>query len=156
MPERLRIVHLTRHPVPSALSHLAHSSYAGSPRADAYTRWATLGPDDPGVFQPSYARRWPELTPYEKCLFWWTEVHQFALELPPRIGAVPLIRVQAERLLSGDRAELARLLQFMGLPWHEGWLDHAHRLVDRWQHHTNQDVDPLAVRRHRRTVEVAL
>src|SRR5947209_3721344 len=32
MPERLRIVHLTRHPVPTALSHLAHGSYAGSPR----------------------------------------------------------------------------------------------------------------------------
>ena len=37
-PERLRIVHLTRHPVPSALSHLAHGSYAGSARDDGLDR----------------------------------------------------------------------------------------------------------------------
>jgi hypothetical protein len=28
-------------------------------------------------------------------------------------------------------------------------------MVDRWHHHTDQDVDPLTVRRHHRTVEVA-
>jgi hypothetical protein len=152
---RLRIVHLTRHPVPSALSHVAHGSYAGSPRDDAYTRWATLGPTDPNVFQPEYAPRWERLSPYEKCLFWWTEVHLFGLELPDRIRGVPFIRVQAERLLSGERAELEPLLGFIGLPWRAGWLDHAQRLVDRWHHHTDQAVDPLVVRRHPRTVEVA-
>ena len=76
-PDRLPVVHLTRHPVPSALSHLARRSYAGSPRDDAYTRLATLGPEDPGVFQWYYAGTWRQLTPYEKCLFWWTEVHLF-------------------------------------------------------------------------------
>jgi hypothetical protein len=141
--------------VPSALSHLAQSSYAGSPRDDAYTRWATLGPADPGVFQPGYAPRWDRLSPYEKCLFWWTEVHLFGLELPERIPHVPLHRVRSERLLGGERGELERLLQFIGLPWHSGWTEHAERLVDRWHHHTDQPVDPLAVRRHPRTVEVA-
>jgi hypothetical protein len=155
IPERLRIVHLTRHPVPSALSHLAHSSYAGSPRDDAYTRWATLGPGDAGVFQPAYAARWERLSPYERCLFWWTEVHLFALELPRRIPEVAFLRVRAERLLAGERSEIERLLTFMGLPWRSGWLAHAERMVDRWHHHTDQDVDPLAVRRHARTVEVA-
>jgi hypothetical protein len=155
LPTRLRIVHLTRHPVPSALSHLAHNAYAGSPRADAYTRWATLGPCDAGVFQPCYAADWESLSPYEKCLFWWTEVHLYGLELRSRIAAVPFIRVQAEKLLAGERPELERLLDFMGLPWRAGWVEHSGRLVDRWHHHTDQDVDPLAVRRHRRTIEVA-
>jgi hypothetical protein len=157
LPDRLRIVHLTRHPVPSALSHLAHGSYAGSPRDDAYTRWATLGPHDPRVFQPAYAARWDELSPYEKCLFWWTEVHLFGLELPLRLRAVrvPFMRVRAERLLAGERVELERLLEFMGLPWRAGWLEHAERMVDRWHHHTDQDVDPLQVHRHPRTVQVA-
>jgi hypothetical protein len=155
LPGRLRIVHLTRHPVPSALSHLAHSSYADSPRDDAYTRWATLGPADPGVFQPSYAARWDRLSPYEKCLFWWTEVHLFALELARRLPGIPLHRVQSERLLAGERAELERLLEFMGLPWRDRWLEHAGRRVDRWHHHTDQPVDPLQVRRHPRTIEVA-
>src|ERR671932_50974 len=50
---RLRIVHLTRHPVPSAMSHAVHSSCAGSGRDDEYTRLATLAPTDRNVFQPS-------------------------------------------------------------------------------------------------------
>jgi hypothetical protein len=152
---RLRVVHLTRHPVPSALSHLAHNSYAGSPRDDAYTRWATLGPEDPRVFGREYAERWAELSAYEKCLFWWTEVHQFALELPGRIPEVPVHRVQAERLLAGERPAVEGLLDFMGLRWHEGWLAHADRMVDRWHHHTADDVDPLTIHRHPRTLAIA-
>ena len=151
-PKRLRIVHLTRHPVPTALSHLAHQSYAGSPRADAYTRWATLGPRDPGVFQPHYAHSWHRLSSYEKCLFWWTEVHLFALELPRRIEGIPFIRVRAEKLLAADRAELESLLDFMTLPWREGWIPHAHRVVDRWHHHTDETINPMEIRRHPGTV----
>jgi hypothetical protein len=153
--ERLRIVHLTRHPVPSALSHLAHQSYAGSPRDDAYTRLATLGATDPGVFQWHYAARWQRLTPYEKCLFWWTEVHRYAIELPGFTGSVPLMRVRSEALLAGDRSTLERLLSFMELPWDERWASHADRVVDRWHHHTRDAVDPLLVREHPLTVEVA-
>jgi hypothetical protein len=151
---RLRVVHLTRHPVPSALAHVARGAYAGSTRIDAYTRHATLGPDDPRVFQPSYGVCWDRLTPYEKCLFWWTEVHLFGLELPGRIRSVPILRVQAEDLLAGDREALERLLAFMELPWHEGWLEHSRRVVDRWQQHDGR-VDPLEVHRHPTTVELA-
>jgi hypothetical protein len=154
-PDRLRIVHLTRHPVPSALSHLAHSSYADSPRDDAYTRWATLGPNDPGVFQADYSSRWARLSPYEKCLFWWTEVHQFGLELPARLDGVPFIRVRSERMLSGDAPEIERLLAFIEVPWHDGWLARTEQIVDRWHHHTDAEVDPLAVIKHPLTIETA-
>ncbi len=153
--ERLRIVHLTRHPVPSALSHLAHNSFAGSARDDAYTRWATLGPSDPGVFQPGYAASWPRLSPYEKCLFWWTEVHMYALELADRLRPIPLIKVPSEALLGGDRGEMERLLDFMGLPWRAGWTAHAEHVVDRWHHHTEAHVDPLRVLKHPATVQTA-
>src|SRR3954451_5339589 len=111
--ERLRVVHLTRHPVPAALSHLAHSSYAGSPRDDAYTRLATLAPSDPNVFHPEYSERWHDLSAYEKCLFWWTEVSLFGLEFPERVPAVPFMRARSEDLLGGDRAALERLIDFM-------------------------------------------
>jgi hypothetical protein len=154
-PGRLRIVHLTRHPVPSALSHLAHSSYAGSPRDDAYTRLATLGPRDRGVFQSDYVSRWERLSPYEKCLFWWTEVHRFGLEMSERLDAVPLIRVRAERLLGGDRSELERLLEFIGLPWRDAWLARTRQIVDRWHHRTNARLDPMAVLEHPLAVETA-
>ncbi len=154
-PERLRIVHLTRHPVPSALSHLTHNSYAGSGRDDSYTRWATLGASDPGVFQAHYAARWDELTPYEKCLFWWTEVHAYGLELAQRLPGVPFLRMQSESLLAGDRPVLERLLRFMELWWDDRWLGRTGRVVDRWHHHIPDAVDPLDVLRHPLTVQVA-
>jgi hypothetical protein len=155
--ERLRIVHLTRHPVPSALSHLAHKSYAGSPRNDAYTRLATLGPDDPGVVQRGYSERWGHLSPYEKCLFWWTEVHYFGLEFADRVGVdgIPFLRIASEEVLSGERAPLQRLLAFMGLPWDERWIERTNRVIDRWHHHSDEDVDPLAINRHPLAIDVA-
>jgi hypothetical protein len=149
------VVHLTRHPVPSALSHLSHNSYAGSARDDSYTRWATLGPDDPGVLQPGYAARWGELAPYEKCLFWWTEVHGYALELPERLENVPFLRVRSESLLGGDRSELERLLRFIDLPWSDRWLELGGCVVDRWHHRTDEPVDPMQALHHRMTLEVA-
>ncbi len=153
--DRLRVVHLTRHPVPTALSHLAHSSYAGSPRDDAYTRLATLGPEDGNVFQPDYAHHWDRLSPYEKCLFWWTEVNLLGLELPQRLPDTQLLRIRAESMLAGDEQTLRSLLSFLELPWDSRWLDHAGRTVDRWHHHTDRELDPLRVHRHPRTVGVA-
>lgn len=155
LPERLRVVHLTRHPVPSALSHLARRCYAGSPRVDAYTRLATLGPSDPNVFQSAYAEPWDHLSAYEKCLFWWTEVHLSAVELPGRIEPVPLLRVSAEEILSGNRRALEELLEFIGLPWREEWREHAGRRVDRWPRLAVDAVDPLQIHRHPTTVELA-
>jgi hypothetical protein len=153
--ERLRVVHLTRHPVPSALSHLAHNSYAGSARDDAYTRWATLGPSDPGVLQTGYAERWGEMSPYEKCLFWWTEVHLYGLEAPGRLDGIPFLVVRSEDVLGGSPPALERLLEFMDLRWSAGWVEHARRVVDRWHHHTDADVDPLQVLAHPAAVDTA-
>lgn len=154
LPDRLRVIHLTRHPVPTALSHLAHGSYAESPRADAYTRLATLGPADRNVFQPQYTRTWQSLSPYEKCLFWWTEVNMYGLEFPGRIDWIPFLRIPAEKMLAGDRDTLERLVAFAGLPWREEWLERA-GWTGRWPQHTDLDVNPLEVHRHPGTVDVA-
>jgi hypothetical protein len=153
--DRLRVVHLTRHPVPSALSHLAHNSYASSPRDDAYTRLATLGPSDPGVFQPHYAEGWDELGAFEKCLFWWTEVNLFGLEFEERFAAVPFLRLKSEDLLGGERRAFERLVGFMQLRWDERLLERTGRRIDRWYHHTDRDLDPLAIRDHPKAIETA-
>jgi hypothetical protein len=153
--DRLRIVHLTRHPVTSALAHLADRAYAGSERDTDYTRLATLDPLDHNVFQPHYARIWHRMSPYEKCLFWWTEVHSFGLELPGRIGPVPFIRIKAEQVVGRDRGELERLLRFMELPWDRHWLEYDGGISDALPHEEPGDVDPLEVHRHPTTIEVA-
>jgi hypothetical protein len=154
-PDRLRVVHLTRHPVPSSLSHLAHSSYAGSGRDDAYTRLATLGPADPNVFQRDYSERWGHMSPYEKCLFWWTEVNMFALEFEERLPHIPLLRVKSEEMLAGDPGVLERLVEHMGLPFDERWPERTRRQVDRWHHRTDRDLDPMQIVRHPGTLETA-
>jgi hypothetical protein len=151
---RLRIVHITRHPVPTALLHHADGSYAGSRRRNPYSRLATLAPRDRNVFQPHYARTWAQLSAYEKCLFWWTEVNLFGLELPGRFGTIPLLRVQAEDVFSGEREPLGRLLAFMELPWHRGWQRRGALTLDRWPR-PHDGVDPLEVHRHPATVETA-
>lgn len=153
--ERLRVVHLTRHPVPTALGHLTHGAYAGGARNNLTTRLATLGPTDGNVFQPQYASAWSGLSLYEKCLFWWTEVGMYGLEFPGRIASVPFLRVGAEQILGGERDELRRLLGFADLPWRDGWIDRIDTSWDRWHHPADTAVNPLEVHRHPVTVEVA-
>jgi hypothetical protein len=156
VPERLRVIHLSRHPVPTALSHMSHSSWADSPRNDEFTRVATLGPSDPRVFQPGYARRWGGLTPFEKCLFWWTEVHLFGLEFAERFPAVPFVRVRAEEMLAGDPHALASILELVGAGDVERLRARVGERVDSWSHHTDRELDPGLVAQHPRTVATAL
>jgi len=39
------------------------------------------------------------MSPYEKCLFWWTEVNLFGLEFEERFTRVPFLRIKSEKLL---------------------------------------------------------
>ena len=152
---RLRVVHLTRHPVPTALLHLASGGYADSDRADPLSAYATLSARDRNVFQSYYAGCWDQLSPYERCLFWWTEVNLFAIEFPGRTASVPFLRVKSEDLLSGRHEAIEQLLEFAGLPWEADWPGDSRRPIDRWHHHTEDRVDALEVHRHPTTVEVA-
>ncbi|MFL5861449.1 MAG: hypothetical protein ACJ780_11805 [Solirubrobacteraceae bacterium] len=153
-PDRLRVVHLTRHPVTWALSQLSHNTWPGGPPHEL-NKLAVLRPTDPHVFQPHYAERWHELSAYEKCLFWWTEVHMSGLEFPARKPSIPFVRVQSEKLLAGERAELSKMLELMELDWDERWVARADELVDRWHHQTDRAFDPDLISRHRQTLDIA-
>ncbi len=154
-PHRLRVVHVTRHPVRCALSHLSHQSYAGSPMRSPISRWGTLAPTDRNVFHPEYASRWRKLSPYEKCLYFWTELNLYGLEFPRRCPSVPFLRLKSEDLLAGDRPAIEQLLRFLDLPWTDGWLGHVANSVDKWHFHTGEEVEPAQVLRHQPTLEVA-
>lgn len=152
---RLRIVHLTRHPVPTAISHMAHKTYGGSPRVDGYTQLAALDAFCPRVFQPELGARWDELTPYEKTLFWWTEVHLYAEELQQRYPAMPLHRVRAEDVLQGDEVALQQLCAFLGLPFRAELAQRTSKRVDAWHHRTETDYDWRKVFEHPATLATA-
>lgn len=134
---------------------MAHQCYAGSPRDDDYTRLATLAPTDARVFQSHYANLWDELSPYEKCVFWWTEVHLYAEELRDRFPAVPMLSIKAEDMLGGELSTLRALTNFIGVPFEEALIRSTEDRVDRWHHRTDIDFDASTVTWHAATVQVA-
>lgn len=151
----VRIVHLTRHPVPTAISHMAHKTYGGSPRIDGYTQMAALDAFCDGVVQTDVREVWEDLTPYEKTLFWWTEVHLYAEELVQRYPSVAFHRVKAEDLLAGDEATLQALCAFAGLPWRAALAARTAQRVDAWHHRTDTDFQWRRVFDHPVTVALA-
>ena len=152
---QLRIVHLTRHPVPTAISHMVHKTYGGSPRVDGYTQLAALDPFCPGVFRPELREEWDSFTPYEKTLFWWTEVHLYAEELRQRHPDIPFHRVRAEDVLRGDAEALAQLCAFMRLPVRPELARRTTQRVDQWHHRTDSEFDWRKVLDHPETVDLA-
>lgn len=109
---RLRVVHLVRHPLPTALSWLTHQAYQ-PPLLPHLQEKVLLSPFDAGVRFPAYRERWPVLTPFEKSLYYWLEVNALALALEAQSG-LPWLRLRFEDLFAGDGLE--RLLGFLGLP----------------------------------------
>ena len=77
------------------------------------------------------------------------------LEFPTRRPAIPLVRVQSEKLLAGDRTEVHKLLELMELDWDERWVARAGQLIDRWHHQTDRAFDPYRISRHEQTLRTA-
>ncbi|MDP9068032.1 MAG: sulfotransferase domain-containing protein [Actinomycetota bacterium] len=152
---RLAVIHLTRHPVPTSISHMVHQCYAGSPRDDGYTRLAALDPGCPRVFQPEYAARWSEMSPYEKCLYWWTEVHLYGLEIQSRYPEIPFLRCKSEDVLSADPDTLERLADFLHLDADRELAARVDRPVDRWNHRSWIEFDWRQIFDHPRALAVA-
>lgn len=152
---RLGFVHLTRHPIPTAISHMVHQCYGGSPRNDAYSNLAALDPSCPRVFQPEYGRRWPTMSPFEKCLFWWTEVHLYADEIHRRWPDVVFHRLKSEQMLVGEAEVLRGLVDFLGLPFRDELIARTKVRVDRWNHQTQLRFDWRQIFAHDRTLQVS-
>lgn len=109
---RVRVIHLVRHPLPTALSWLTHQAYQ-PPLLPHLQEKVLLSPFDEGVRFPAYRGCWPGLTPFEKCLYYWLEVNALALALQGESG-LPWLRLRFEDLFAAEGLE--RLLDFLGLP----------------------------------------
>lgn len=142
-----RVVHLVRHPVPTAFSWLTQSAYT-IPLAPHDPEKELLSPFDDGVLFPGYRERWNSLTPYEKALYYWAEVNALGCDLEST-AAVPWLRVRFEDLVNGDA--LPRLLQFAGVEEPaEGMprVDDFHYVTTSWS-------DPRLIERHPDVIRVA-
>ncbi|MDB6074956.1 MAG: hypothetical protein JWO89_2596 [Verrucomicrobiaceae bacterium] len=108
---RMRIIHLVRHPVPTACSWLTHQAYC-TPLLPHLPAKVLLSPFDAGVRFLEYCETWPELNPYEKALYYWTEINAAGLEWEQSLG-VPWLRVTYEDVFGGQG--LPALHDFLGI-----------------------------------------
>jgi hypothetical protein len=148
---RVRVVHLTRHPVPTACSWLTHGAYQ-QPFLPHETEKTLLSPFDPGTRFGEYRERWETLGPFEKCLYYWAEVNAFALAFEAST-TVPWFRLKYEDLFDGDGFE--RLLQFLDLPALAGGGESRKTVVDEFRFLTGTWQDLQTLKNHPRVIEIA-
>lgn len=148
---RIRIIHLIRHPVFTSYSWLTHGAYQ-PPLAPHLREKVLLSPHDEGVRFPEYARLWAELSPFEKCLYYWAEVHAFALDLQTRLDA-RWLRLKYEDVFGGDGIQ--QLLSFLELPAREVVFEQRTTHVDQFRYLTGAWQDWRLVRKHPHVVRVA-
>jgi hypothetical protein len=148
---RIRIVHLTRHPIPTAGSMMTHNYYA---RTTILDTWALLEPTDRGVAFPEYTDRWQTMNRFERCLYFWAEINTLGLILERELR-VPWLRVKYEDLFNADG--LGRVLNFLQLPRREAVYAARAQSQDRWHHfRTDEELDLTLIRQHPKIMAVAV
>ena len=151
--ERLRVVHLVRHPVTTALSWVSRGAYAEPMLPGLPAGRVLLLPDDPGVSYPEYLSSWSGLTRYEKCLWFWGEVHAFGLRLEQSLE-VPWLRLSFEELFRGDGGVC--LAEFIGDMPRDCLTDAVTKRTDRFHGFAvDHWVDPARIGEHAGIVETA-
>jgi len=148
---RARVVHLVRHPVPTALSWITQSVYT-PPLAPHWPEKILLSPFDAGVRFVEYRERWNSLTPYEKALYYWLEVNALGLRLQKSAG-VPWLRLRFEDLVRGEGLE--SLLAFAGAESALVERDEGESEVDAFHFVTTFWSDPRLIERHPEVLAVA-
>jgi hypothetical protein len=152
---RVGVIELARHPVTTSASLLTLAFYTGGTRVDNYTRMAFLDPSCPGVVQKNYARRWREMSGYERCLYWWTEIYSYAEELRDRLESTDFLLVRMEDLLGREDAYLETLTSFLGLPFRKELVGAKRQTVDVYRFQTRSSFDWKEIYNHPNAIALA-
>lgn len=145
---RLRLIHLTRNPVQVAASLVTHRWYENEEGRAGMRGLVALTPFDFGTRLKAYARPWPTMTPFERGLYYWAEVHRYGLELEAALPAEQFARFRAEDLVAADPEPRRQLAAFLELPERTAWLAPSMQTVDRFRMTTNQPIDVDAFALH--------
>ena len=148
---RIRIIHLARHPVPTCCSWLTHGVFQ-TPLLSHIPEKILLSPFDEGIKFKEYRECWKRLIPFEKSLFYWSEVNAFALDLQSRLD-VPWLRLHYEDLFDGDG--LRQLLEFLELPPRETSFKQKCKVVDKYRYVSPVWQDSQIIRNHPRAISIA-
>jgi len=152
---RVGVIQLARHPVTTAQSLVTQNFYEGSSRDDDHTRMGLLDPWCPGVAQKVYSDTWAKLSPYEKCLFYWTEIYLYAEELRKRLPGTDFLATRMEDLVGGDTSHLKMLTSFLGLPFRDELTAAAGHIVDERRKQTDLKSDWREILQHPTTTALA-
>jgi hypothetical protein len=152
---KAKIIHLTRHPVYSACSMTTHRYYL-SGRNDGYTAYAFLQPSDSGVIHTGFVERWNGMSAFERCLFHWTEINTYALDLRAEFAEdICWFHARMEDLFDPKSEKLAELVEFLGLPVRSEFLRSRDKHVDRFVATTSLPLNLADINKHPETVELA-
>ncbi len=151
----VKIVHLTRHPVYSACSMATHGYYL-SGRNDGYTAYAILQPSDPGVIHARFNDRWPHMSVFERCLFHWTEINTYALDLRAQLAQnVRWFHARVEDLFDPKSERLLELVKFFGLPVRSNFLRSRGERVDQHATVTSLFLNVTHINKHPEAIALA-
>ena len=149
---RVRVVHLYRHPVRVAASLTTHSVYGRG----EWTDEMSISPGNVGVVQGYLAgSAWETMSEFEKCLFWWTEINQYAIDLQNQFPQIPWLSMSFEdMLLSGRPDSMKRLLKFMSLPERGELFDSLTDRTDKYSRTTQESLEIDSLLKYPKAIEV--
>jgi hypothetical protein len=150
---RLRLVQLVRHPVRVAASVVTHQWFDPGQRDDIQADIAPT-PTDSGVRLKHYRDQWAHMSPFEKALFYWGEVHLYGLEVRDQLPAVPFLQLTFEDLVAQHAAH-QRLVAFLDVPYRPAWSAAPARRVDKYRWITAHTIDFSDVYKHPEIVALA-
>ena len=152
---RIQVVHLTRHPVATAWSMVAHHYFHERPRDDFIEGKALLHPTGPGVrFGRSYVDKWKELSTFEKCLYFWMEVTLSIIQ-GYKEWNIQWHRTFFETMFLKDYRELKKLLIFLELEQKKDFYNQVKERKDDHFMRTNIRVDPRLILKHPAVIKLA-
>jgi hypothetical protein len=146
----VRVIHLVRHPVPTAWSWLTHRAFC-EPLLPHLPEKVLLSPFDEGVQFPEYRERWSSMSPFEKALYYWLEVNAFGRVHSRSAGE--WLTLSFDELF--DPAMQRRVLSFVTAseidaePKSPGHVDELRSLIE-------IEVDPMEIARHPEVLRLAV
>jgi hypothetical protein len=150
---RIRIIHLVRHPVPTACSWLSHRAYVPPPIPTLPGKELVL-PTDAGVSFAQYHDRWAQCSAFEKCLYYWAEVNGLGLRLEREAG-VPWLRVRYEDLFDANHRALSDLMAFVEAPSEAATNANRGERIDQHRFAIESPPDLTAIAKHPIVIELA-
>jgi hypothetical protein len=151
---KVKLVHLYRHPLRVAASLTTHNVYSRG----EWSKQMSIAPDVHGVSQPELAgETWAQMSEFEKCIFWWTEINSFALRFHKAHPAVPWLTLKFEDVFTQEGSrELKKLADFIELPHNDQFNNSIKAKIDGYFGKTTKSINIDSLHKYPKTKSLML